>query len=377
MQIIDLARELISTYTVSEAPTTTIANRLSDILESAGFTIDHHTYTVGGIPKVNVVARKGPHGLPEVALTGHMDTVPFDPSEWRSDPLKLTERDGKLFGRGACDMKAFIALATAVGSRIPAADLKHPFALIFTSDEEVGCIGARRLIKDRGQLARRFVIGEPTGMVPFHMHKGYIYLKIRLLGRGGHSSRPDEGINVVSQALPPVITRINEFAEALQQVRDDRFDPPYPTLNIGVVRTGENAAKNTIAEEAVVELDIRPVPRQRVEDIVYALEHHIAPDGSVNGVSVRVDLARSPTVPFETARSADIVELVEGVMEAPSRPTSFNTEGGVFNSTGGASVVCGLGHIAQAHKPNEYVDASFLSENTADLFERIIRRICT
>lgn len=376
MKLFDIAQELVGFHTVSDASTVQIGDRISDILSASGFQVEQHTYDMRGVRKINVIARKGPEGLPEIALTGHYDTVPYDPREWKSDPLTLTERDGKLYGRGACDMKVFVALAMHVGMRIATNELKKPFALIFTSDEEVGCIGARRLVKDRGALARSFVIGEPTGLVPFNMHKGYIYLRIKLQGVGGHSSRPAEGVNVVTRALPMVLTRLDQFSEALRVVRDDRFDPPYPTLNVGVVKTGDNAAKNTIAEYVEIELDIRPLPGQRVEDVVHALTRHIAPDGEINGVSVIIEYARSPTMPFETRNDAGVVQLIERLAGHQAVSTSFNTEGGVFNLSGGESVICGLGHIAQAHRPNEFVDTSFLSEKSIALFERVIREVC-
>ena len=380
-QRLDLTRRLIAHRSVSDASSRPIADDVSNVLECAGFRIQQHTYTVKGIEKVNVIAIKGNGGLPELAFSGHLDTVPYNDSEWTSDPLKLTERGGLFYGRGTCDMKGFIALAMDVGMRIPAHSLKRPFGLIFTSDEEVGCIGVRNLVDARsknglGPIANNIVIGEPTNLQPFILHKGYIYIRVLLRGKEGHSSEPDKGLNAVMLALPEVLTRLNELKDSLAQVRNPNFAVPFATLNVGVVTTGKSAQKNVIAKECTIELDIRPLPGQDSHEIVHALREHIAPDGSINGVTVEVQLARAPTPPFETSPDASIVTNLVDIFGKPPTSTSFNTEGGILNRSGCTCVICGLGSIEQAHKPNEFVSGKFFSETVAQGYERLVHRFC-
>src|SRR3989344_361601 len=373
---VEIARRLIGFNTVSdETSTRDIADFLSNLLEPAGFSIEQHTYQRGGKEKVNVIAHKGGTNA-KLALSGHLDTVPFNETEWRSDPLKLVERDGRFYGRGACDMKGFLGVAISAGMKVPAADLHYPFALVFTSDEEVGCIGARNLVRDKGRIADMFIIGEPTEFRPFILHKGYIYLKIVLSGVGGHSSEPAKGRNAIERALPQVILRVNEFRDALQQITDSRLSPPYATLNTGTISTGKDASKNTIAKSCILGLDIRPIPGQDIEEIINGLRRHVAPTGEIDGITVDVRPARSPTPPFMTSPDAVIVREVENMCGKEATSTSFNTEGGLFNLSGSESVICGPGSVSQAHKPDEFVEGRYLNKEMVDRYENLIRRFC-
>ena len=177
-RVFNLAQKLISLHTVSDVSTRDIADFVSNVLEVEGFSIEQQIYRDGrSIEKVNVIARKCPNGEPvRLALSGHLDTVSYDDKQWHSNPLDLTERGGRFYGMGVCDMKSFLALAMCAGMRISKDDLRHPFALVFTSDEEVGCVGAKRLVKEKGRIADMFVIGEPTGFTPVILHKGCIFL---------------------------------------------------------------------------------------------------------------------------------------------------------------------------------------------------------
>lgn len=375
MNVIELTRSLVSMNTVSNVSTRGIADFVSNILDPSGFKIEQQVYRTDGVEKVNVIARKG-GDEPKFALSGHLDTVPFDENEWSSDPLKLTERNGRFYGMGVCDMKGFLAVAMLAGMRIPVSELHHPFALIFTSDEEVGCIGAKRLEKKVRQIAEMIVIGEPTEFKPVFLHKGYIFLRIVLRGNRGHSSRPAEGRNVIERALPVVIQRLMEFKAAMECVRDDRLDPPYPTLNIGRVDTGRGAAKNIIPDYCQIDLDIRPVPNQDVEEIIGSLQKHVAPGGIIDGIAVKIYIARAPTPAFLTDPCAAIVQEVAAMTECSPVSTSFNTEAGVFGRNGGQVVVCGIGSIKQAHRPKEFLDAVYLQDAIMENYAALIRKLC-
>ena len=320
MDRLELTRRLIGQRSVSDVSSRPIADFVSNVLADAGFRIDQHVYRIKGVEKVNIVAVKGGDGKPVLAFSGHLDTVPYKESEWASDPLKFVERDNRFYGRGACDMKGFIGLAMEIGMRIPARELTRPFALVFTSDEEVGCVGVRRLVEHRDPIAENIVIGEPTNLVPFILHKGYIYLKVLLRGQEGHSSEPHKGKNAVMLALPEVLIRLNELRDGLAQVRDRRFAVPFATLNIGVISTGPGAAKNVIAKECTIELDVRPLPGQDVDEIVQAIRKHVSPDGRVNGIDVEIQLVRAPTPPF--ARVPAVARLFVARVPAVARPSA-------------------------------------------------------
>ncbi len=373
---LELTHRLIGHRSVSDTSSRPIADDVSQILEHGGFHVEQHLYHIKGVEKVNVIATKGTGGEPELAFSGHLDTVPYNENEWRSDPLKLTERDGRFYGRGTCDMKGFIGLAMDVGMRIPAHELTRPFRLVLTSDEEVGCVGARRLVEDRPPVAKYVVIGEPTGLQPFILHKGYIYLRIVLRGKEGHSSEPDKGRNAVMLALPHVLMRLNEIRDSLRHVRDGRFAVPFATLNVGVITTGPSAQKNVIAKDCTIELDVRPLPGQDVDEVVHAIQKHVAGDGAIHGIKVEVHLARAPTPPFETPLHTPIVQELVRAFGQDAASTSFNTEGGILNRAGCLCVICGPGSIDQAHKPDEFIDGKFFADNVAQTYETLVRRFC-
>lgn len=374
-EVISVLRRLIAMNTVSSESTVEIAEYISGYLQKGGFTIEHHKYNLRGVQKVNVVARKGGDNL-RLAYAGHMDTVPFDPDEWRSDPLELMKIGDNWFGRGTCDMKGFVALTMVAGSRVPESELVAPFGLVFTSDEEVGCVGAKKLIADKGKVSEMFIIGEPTELEPFTLHKGYMYLVIELKGKNGHSSRPDEALSVID-ALQPLLSKIETFKHYLGEITDLRMSPAYPTLNVGVVSTGENSAKNVIADYCQLELDIRPIPGQDVDEVFQAFKHFVTDGEShINGVEVKIGYGRAPTPPMETPSDALIVKEAERMSGHSACSTAFNTEGGVFNSSGADSVICGLGSIQQAHRPNEFVHEDYLTEAIVERYVATIRNIC-
>lgn len=375
-EVLNVLRRLTAMNTVSNRSTREIADYVSEYLGQRGFSIDQHTYVRKDAEKVNVIARKGDGDL-KLALSGHMDTVPFDKKDWATDPLQLTKVGDKWYGMGTCDMKGFLALAMVAGSQISASELAHPFGLVFTSDEEVGCIGAKNLIRDRGLIAEMFIIGEPSEFRPFILHKGYMYLVIELRGKRGHSSRPADGVNVVERGVLPILAKIEKFKRHLGEIQDVRLDPPCPTLNVGVITTGDDAQKNIIADYCRIELDIRPVPGQDVHEIKDAFAYYLTDgDGKIDGVTVKVAFGRGPTPPMETPEDARIVREVEKMCGAKASSTSFNTEGGVFNSSGAQSVICGLGSIAQAHRPKEFVHEKYLTNEMVERYVSIIRNMC-
>ncbi|MDA3815493.1 MAG: acetylornithine deacetylase [Patescibacteria group bacterium] len=378
MDIIEITRKLVSFNTISVKQTIDIANFISEYLEGNNFRVEQHHYDQKGVQHVNVVAIKGPNNrIPLLGLSGHMDTVPFDSMKWKTDPLKLTKIGDKYLGRGICDMKGFLAIAMKAGSEIENRNLKNSFALIFTSNEEVGCVGAKRLMYDKGKFVDSVIIGEPTELQPFILHKGYMHIKIELKGEKGHSSLPYEGKNVIEKALPHILNRILEFRKNLEMIKDSRFSPNHPTLNIGVVSTGNNSAKNIIADYCLIELDIRPIPGQNVKELFYAFSRFITNgENALNGIKIKTSYGKAPTPPMETSKDSSIVKIIENKTGETASSTSFNTEGGVFNSVGINSVVYGPGSIQQAHKPDEFMHEKYLSAKVIENYKHLIRTMC-
>ncbi len=206
--------------------------------------------TSGGASQTEVCAT-------ELALVGHTDTVPYDP-KWTA-ALKLTEKDGKLFGRGACDTKAFIAAALTALEAIDLANLAKPLALVFTADEEIGCLGAKRLAEAKPFSARYAIVGEPTSLQPMAGGKGYCLAEIIVRGQEAHSAYPQIGVSAIFRAAR-LIERIEKIAEQLKEDQHAAFDPPYTTLNVGLINGG--SAKNIIPGECRFTLEWRPVPGQ-------------------------------------------------------------------------------------------------------------------
>ncbi|WP_099558827.1 acetylornithine deacetylase [Hartmannibacter diazotrophicus] len=313
--------------------------------------------------KANLFATLGPEGDGGIILSGHTDVVPVEGQAWTSDPFALREEDGRLYGRGTCDMKGFIAAALAVAPVFAEAQLSRPLHFAFTYDEETGCFGARHLVSEleandlRPSLA---IIGEPTMMKVIEGHKGCYEYTTRFTGREGHGSAPDKGANAV-EAAARYMCHLMEIGEELKGLapKGNRFDPPWTTVQVGRISGGN--ARNTIAGHCEVEWEMRPVNRsdalhvksglrQFCDHVLLPAMRRTAPEaeivteviGEVEGLEPADDNAARDIV-FELTgeRSADVV--------------SFGTEAGLFQSHGLSVVVCGPGSIEQAHKPDEFI----------------------
>src|SRR5438309_617387 len=202
----------------------------------------------------------------ELALVGHTDTVPYDPN-W-TEALNLTESDGKLYGRGACDTKAFIAAVLTAIANVNLRDLRRSVALIFTADEEIGLIGAKRLADGQALRARYSIVGEPTSLQPMRAGKGYCLAEISVRGHEAHSAYPARGASAIFRTAR-LISRIEKIADQLKAEQHPAFDPGYTTLNVGLVRGG--TAKNVIAGECHFTLEWRPIPVQESHRVLTLL----------------------------------------------------------------------------------------------------------
>jgi acetylornithine deacetylase len=306
----------------------------------------------------------------ELALVGHTDTVPFEES-W-AEALALTEREGKLYGRGACDTKGFIAAALTAIEETDLRALRRPLALVLTADEEVGCLGAKRLAELKPFRARHAVVGEPTSLQPVRAGKGYCLADVTVRGREGHSAYPALGASAVMRAAR-LVTRVEKMAEELKTDGHDSFDPPQTTVNVGLIAGG--TAKNIIAGECRFTLEWRPVPGQRPEHVTDLLAREIeALRAEDEGFDCAVRVLRLDGG-IETGREAPLVSALEEFTGKTAGTISFGTEAPQLAELGADAVVFGPGDIRVAHRTGEFVPAPELNE-AVTILRRVIERFC-
>jgi acetylornithine deacetylase len=387
MSVKETLTELVRIDSVSSRSNAEIANYLATRCERAGLEVTRFPYIDdAGIEKVNLVAQtsvcdatSGTHNnesqaeawaTVELALVGHTDTVPFD-SSW-TEALTLTERDGNLYARGACDTKAFIAAALTAIDGLDLKSLQRPLALVFTADEEIGCLGAKRLATLRPLTARYAIVGEPTSLQPMRAGKGYCLAHITVQGREAHSAYPAIGASANFRAAR-LITAIEQIAEALKQEQQAAFDPPYTTLNIGILKGG--TAKNIIAGECYFTLEWRPVPNQPTDRVLQLVRSAIEELRQVDpefDCQINADRADES---FETRADSPLVRLLEESSGQNSGTVAFGTEAPSLIQLGAEAVVFGPGDIRVAHRTAEFVPIDQL-DKCVQILRRAIEQLC-
>jgi acetylornithine deacetylase len=321
-----------------------------------------------GIEKINLIALTSNVSEVELALVGHTDTVPYDPN-W-SEATNLTERDGKLFGRGSCDTKGFIAAAlTALETIKP----NKPLAFIFTADEEIGLRGAKQLAQAKPLRVRYSIVGEPTSLKPIRAGKGYSLAEVIVKGREAHSAYPALGASAVFRAAR-LISRLESIANQLKEDQHPAFDPPYTTLNIGLIHGG--SAKNVLAGECRFTLEWRPIPTQPSDHLLNLFRAAIAEEIKADpDFQCEVDANRQDTG-FETAPDSPLIKLLEKASGNNSGTVAFGTEATQMMLLGSESVVIGPGDIREAHRTGEFVPVDDL-ERCAEILRQSIQQLCS
>jgi acetylornithine deacetylase len=340
-------------------------------LEDIGFAVE--TLAVPGFPgKFNLVATlgRGPDGL---VLAGHTDTVPYDEKGWRSDPFKLSERDGRLYGLGTSDMKGFFPLVLEAVRDVDARRLKHPLVVLATADEESSMCGAQALVDAQRRLGRHAVIGEPTGLRPVRMHKGITMEAIRLTGRSGHSSDPSLGVNAM-EGMHQVLGEILRWRGELQErYRNPLFKVPVPTLNLGHIHGGDNP--NRICAHCELQIDIRPRPGMMLDDLRAQMRGRLQRVLENTGLQLEIAPLFEGIPAMETPASAPIVRAAEQLSGHSAEAVAFGTEAPYLNTLGMQTLVLGPGDIEQAHQPDEYLALERIPPYV-DLLRGLIRRFC-
>lgn len=320
-----------------------------------------------GVEKINFIALSHDVQEVELALVGHTDTVPYDPN-W-SEATNLTQHDGKLYGRGACDTKGFIAAALTAVENIKTS---KPLALIFTADEEVGLLGAKKLAQAKPLRVRYSIVGEPTSLRPIRAGKGYSLAEVIVKGREAHSAYPALGASAVFRAAR-LIARLESIATQLKQDQYAAFDPPFTTLNVGLIHGG--SAKNVLAGECRFTLEWRPIPTQPSEHLLDLFNAAIAEEmKSDPDFQCVVDANRQDTG-FETSSDSPLVQLLEKATGNKSGTVAFGTEAAQMMLLGSEAVVIGPGDIREAHRTGEFVPIDEL-ERCAIVLRQAIEELC-
>ena len=298
-----------------------------------------------------------------IILSGHTDVVPASAKEWSSDPFVATEKNNKVYGRGSCDMKGFIACTLALAPYFASQNLKKPIHFSFTYDEETACQGAPimiRELKKRNINCSICIVGEPTSMKAIQAHKGCYEYSTHFTGLAGHGSAPDKGVNAVEYAIR-FINKLMELREELKkrEPKNSVFTPPYSTLQIGRIKGG--SARNVIADQCVVDWELRPIVPEDGEFVNKSIETYVKnvllPE--MKKVYQKANIEKEiigEIRGFSKEEKSDAVNLVCNLTGDNSRDVvSFGTEAGLFQEIGISTVVCGPGSIEQAHKIDEHV----------------------
>ena len=333
--------------------------------------------------KANLFATLGPRATPGIVLSGHTDVVPVDGQAWDTDPFKVVEKNGRLYGRGTADMKSFIAVVLALAPEFARRGLTTPIHFAFSYDEEVGCIGVGRLISDLAQQGVRpksCIVGEPTLMRPVIAHKGKKGFRCSVRGLASHSAYAPAGVNAV-EAAAEAVAYLKSMARRHRDhgPYDRSFDVAHTTVHTGVMRGG--TALNIVPHECTFDFEFRHLPGDDPDALLAEFTKYIDTRLVPEMRAVHAD-AGFTIVPLSALPALDNgpeVEVVGLAQELSGNDdigkVSFGTEGSQFQRAGIPTVVCGPGSINEAHKPNEYVAIEQVVKCEA-FIRRLMDRVC-
>lgn len=365
--VVEFLDRLIAFDTVSANPNVAMVNYIESFCRAHGATTQRIAGREDG--KVGLVAQFGPSQAGGVVLSGHCDVVPVNGQNWSRPAFKLTREGDRLYGRGTTDMKGFLACMMAAGKAAAGKTLTRPLTLVFSYDEEIGCVGIQEMKHQLGDLLtapRLCIVGEPTGMQIATSHKGKVAMHATCHGQSGHSALAPKFVNALHMAAD-FVSKLRALQDwyATHGAQDPDYDIPYTTLHIGQLHGG--AALNVVPDRAGLLLEYRYLPSDGA-DVIFDKLCQIANEVSHSYqdafAEAAISLDRYNSYPgFEVQRSSDAVEFARKLMpNAPFTKVAFGTEAGVFSEMGIPSVVCGPGSMSgQGHKPDEYITIAQLA----------------
>ena len=358
---VDMIRRLVGFDTTSRESNLALIDFVRDYLD--GWGVASELVHDAQRRKANLYATIGPDDRGGIMLSGHTDVVPVDEQPWDSDPFAVVEHDDRLYGRGTCDMKSFIAVALALVPEFRARRLKTPVHFALSYDEEVGCIGVRDLIAelaDRPVRPRGCIVGEPTEMRPVIAHKGRKTTRCHVHGHEAHSALTHEGVNAVETAAE-IVSYLKGMARRKRDHGpfDSGFSPPYTTIHTGLIRGG--TALNIVPRDCYFDFEFRNIPGDDLEALLAEVRHYaeteLLPEmRQVSGDAGIGFEVHNTTVGLAIAADDEIVRLAQSLSGANALgKVSYGTEAGLFQQAAIPTVICGPGSMEQGHKPNEFI----------------------
>lgn len=372
---VDLLGRLVGFDSTSCNSNLPIAAFLAEYAEAAGARIQRQPSADGG--KCNLILRFGPEGIggAGLCLSGHMDTVPAGEPEWESDPFCLRDDGERLYGRGACDMKGFVALALNLAAE--ARDLRRPLVLLLTYDEEVGTFGARQFAADLDlaeSVPRATIVGEPTSLGVVRMHKGFLHVRVTMHGQSAHSAYPRLGVNAI-ESTGRVIAALRGLRAELEREggpQSEHFpEAPFVSLNLGTIRGG--AAANVIPDRCNLILSVRLLPGVEERAIVERLRAKVAGAAAQDRFEFEVGGASPPMLLAPDAPIHRALCSLTG--QESGTAVSYATDAGWLARAGLDCAIWGPGSIEQAHRPNEFLPKAELAA-ARETLGRVVDRFC-
>ncbi|MGE4262615.1 acetylornithine deacetylase [Shewanella sp.] len=322
--------------------------------------------------KYNLLASLG-SGSGGLLLAGHTDTVPFDEGRWHQDPFTLTEKEGRWYGLGTCDMKGFFALILEALKDMPLQQFKRPLYVLASADEETTMSGAKTFAANAAIRPEYAIIGEPTSLRPVYMHKGHLAQGIRITGRSGHSSDPSKGLNAID-IMYQVIGQLLKLKQHLaDNYRENAFSVPYPTMNFGHIHGGD--AANRICGCCDLHLDIRPLPGIAIADLQLMTQQYLLPISEKYPGAVSISTLYPGAEPFADTADSAWSQLVAKLSGNAPEVVNYATEAPYIRSLGCHTLVLGPGSIDQAHQPDEFLDLAQVKP-TISLLKQLIYHAC-
>lgn len=372
----ELLARMVAFDTTSCNSNLPLADFLCDYLDRPGVEITRAPSPDGS--KANLVVHLGPEVGPEgegLTLSGHMDVVPAEEPDWTSDPFTLTDAGDRYVGRGACDMKGFVALAVNRAARLAGQPLHRPLALVLTYDEEVGTLGARHFAETWQQpLPRHGIVGEPTSLEVVRVHKGHLQMKVTLTGVAAHSGYPHLGVSAIEPA-GRVIVALSELRQQLQSEqpahRELFPEVPFVALNVGLVHGG--VAVNVVPEHCVLQLGARVLPGMDSAQLAARIRETVAAVTDPERCTIELVNDSPPLLVAEDAPICRQLYPLVGQRETVS--ASYATDAGWLQRLGLDCAIWGPGSIAVAHKPNEYMPKDQF-QRAGELLDRVVAERC-
>ena len=359
MNVQEILARLIAFPSVVGTPNGAIVDWIRDYCQAAGVDVTILPGPEGD--RSNLFVTIGPRERQGYIISGHLDVVPAGEPDWSSDPFILRRDGDRLYGRGTADMKGFLACALAALPGVAAMNLRQPVHLAFSYDEEAGCRGVPHLLAALPGLCEKplgAIVGEPSRMQPVRAHKGKAAARLEVIGRSGHSSRPDLGLNAV-HAMAGVITHAVAYGQSLADgPLDDNFEPPYSSLQVGVIAGGQ--AVNIVPDRCTADIEVRAVPGASPPSLLEPVKAQLFALRDSGFEVAWHELSFYPALaPLNGSELAATLTQLTG--QEPLTAVSYGTEAGLYQQAGIDAIICGPGEIERAHRPNEYIELGELA----------------